>query len=128
MKSTMTRRGLGMRDARATRLTLAALGVLVSACRTTTPPVATVARPVSASVVDTLTHPAWTRNAVIYEVNVRQFTPEGTLAGVKAHLPRLKALGVDMIWLMPVQPIGRKNRKGPLGSYYSIADYTAINP
>src|SRR5439155_19818930 len=46
----------------------------------------------------------------------------------QAQLPRLKALGVDIIWLMPVQPIGRKNRKGALGSYYSIADYTAINP
>ena len=85
-------------------------------------------RATRASVVDTLTHPAWTRNADIYEVNVRQFSPDGTLKGVQAHLPRLKALGVDIIWLMPVQPIGRKNRKGPLGSYYSIADYTAINP
>jgi alpha-amylase len=73
-------------------------------------------------------HPAWTRGAAIYEVNVRQYTPEGTLAAFQRHLPRLKALGVDVLWLMPVQPIGRKNRKGPLGSYYSIADYRAVNP
>jgi glycosidase len=65
---------------------------------------------------------------VIYEVNVRQYTPEGTLAALQRHLPRLRSLGVDILWLMPVQPIGVKNRKGPLGSYYSIRDYTAINP
>ena len=54
-------------------------------------------------------------SAVIYEVNVRQYTPEGTLAALRPHLPRLKALGVDILWLMPVQPIGVKNRKGTLG-------------
>jgi len=75
-----------------------------------------------------VTPPAWSRDAVIYEVNVRQFTPEGTLAALQRHLPRLDSLGVDILWLMPVQPIGKLNRKGPLGSYYSIADYTAINP
>src|SRR6476469_9320311 len=90
------------------------------------PPVSAAAA--HAAPVDTLAHPAWSRRAVIYEVNVRQFTPEGTLRAIQPHLSRLKALGVDIIWLMPVQPIGRKNRKGPLGSYYSIADYTAINP
>src|SRR5512143_659476 len=73
-------------------------------------------------------HPAWSKNAVIYEVNVRQYTPEGTLAAFRSHIPRLKALGVDILWLMPVQPIGVKNRKGKLGSYYAISDYTAINP
>ena len=81
-----------------------------------------------ATTADTTLHPAWSRNAVIYEVNVRQFTPEGTFAGLQRHLPRLEALGVDILWLMPVQPIGKKNRKGSLGSYYSISDYTAINP
>jgi glycosidase len=65
---------------------------------------------------------------VIYEVNVRQYTPEGTFAALRRHLPRLDSLGVDILWLMPVQPIGKLNRKGSLGSYYSIADYTAINP
>ncbi len=75
-----------------------------------------------------VTHPAWSRHATIYEVNVRQFTPEGTLRAVEAHLPRLRRLGVDVIWLMPVQPIGVKNRKGPLGSPYSVANYTAVHP
>lgn len=75
-----------------------------------------------------VSHPEWSRTAVIYEVNVRQYTPEGTFAALQRHLPRLRNLGVDILWLMPVQPIGKKNRKGSLGSYYSIADYTAINP
>jgi glycosidase len=73
-------------------------------------------------------HPAWSRASVMYEINVRQYTPEGTLKALQAHLPRLKQLGVDILWLMPVQPIGVKNRKGKLGSYYAIADYTAVNP
>src|SRR5947208_2031947 len=77
---------------------------------------------------DVAVHPTWSRNAVIYEVNVRQFTPEGTLAALEPHLARLARLGVDILWVMPVQPIGVKNRKGPLGSYYSISDYTAVNP
>ncbi|MDR7332322.1 alpha-amylase family glycosyl hydrolase [Roseateles asaccharophilus] len=73
-------------------------------------------------------HLPWTRQAVIYQVNVRQYSAAGTLAAVQADLPRLKTLGVDILWFMPWQPIGRKNRKGTLGSYYSISDYTAINP
>ena len=77
---------------------------------------------------DTAFYPAWTRTAAMYEVNVRQFTPEGTFAALERHLPRLDSLGVDILWLMPIQPIGVRNRKGGLGSYYSIADYTAINP
>ena len=73
-------------------------------------------------------HPVWSRNAVLYEVNVRQYTPEGTFAALDRKLPHMDSLGVDILWLMPVQPIGKKNRKGPLGSYYSISNYTAINP
>ena len=76
----------------------------------------------------TVPHPAWSRHAVIYEVNVRQYTPEGTFTAFQKHLPRLQKLGVDILWIMPVQPIGVKNRKGPLGSYYSISDYTGFNP
>src|SRR5688500_9977554 len=77
---------------------------------------------------DTGFYPSWTRSATIYEVNVRQFTPEGTFTALQQHLPRLRAMGVDVLWLMPVQPIGVRSRKGGLGSYYSIRDYTAINP
>ncbi|MBW8770260.1 MAG: DUF3459 domain-containing protein [Gemmatimonadetes bacterium] len=109
---------------RATRTGVVVIGLLTAASGTGT----AQASGGAAKVADTLTHPAWTRNADIYEVNVRQFSPQGTLRAVQAQLPRLKALGVDIIWLMPVQPIGKKNRKGSLGSYYSISDYTAVNP
>jgi glycosidase len=65
---------------------------------------------------------------VIYEVNVRQFSKEGTFVEVQKALPRLKAMGVDILWLMPINPIGVKNRKGSLGSYYAVKDYKGINP
>jgi len=76
----------------------------------------------------TLRHPEWAKNLAIYEVNIRQYTPEGTFAALEQHLPRLKELGVGILWLMPINPIGQQFRKGSLGSYYSISDYTAINP
>lgn len=72
--------------------------------------------------------PAWADDASIYEVNIRQYTPEGTINAFAKHLDRLQKLGVEILWIMPVQPIGVKNRKGDLGSYYSISDYTAVNP
>ncbi len=73
-------------------------------------------------------HPVWTNNAVIYEVNIRQYTQEGTFKAFAGHLPRLQKLGLDILWLMPVYPIGELNRKGSLGSYYSVKDYKATNP
>ena len=73
-------------------------------------------------------HPAWTYDTVVYEVNIRQFSPEGTFKGVEAQLPRLKELGVDILWLMPMYEIGEVERKGSLGSYYAISDYTKVNP
>lgn len=75
-----------------------------------------------------LQNPEWSRKAVLYQVNTRQFTPEGTFKAAQKQLPRLKALGVDIVWLMPIHPIGEKNRKGGLGSPYSVKDYTAVNP
>lgn len=75
-----------------------------------------------------ITHPEWTKNATIYEVNIRQYTPEGTFKAFEKHLPRLKKMGVDIIWLMPVHPIGELHRKGTLGSYYSVKDFKGINP
>ena len=73
-------------------------------------------------------HPDWTYGSVMYEVNIRQFSPEGTFAGVEAQLPRLKDLGVDILWLMPMYEIGTEGRKGTLGSYYAISDYKKVNP
>ena len=72
--------------------------------------------------------PERAKDMVIYEVNIRQYTPEGTFNAFASHLPRLQNLGIDILWIMPIQPIGVENRKGGLGSYYSIKDYTAINP
>ena len=67
-------------------------------------------------------------NSVVYELNIRQATEEGTFAAAEKYLPELKNMGVDIVWLMPISPIGVDARKGTLGSYYSIIDYKAINP
>ncbi|WHO38526.1 alpha-amylase family glycosyl hydrolase [Sphingobium sp. AP49] len=73
-------------------------------------------------------HPRWSRDAVLYEINLRQFTHEGSLRAAQAELPRLQKMGVGIIWLMPIHPIGEKNRLGALGSPYSVRDYLAVNP
>lgn len=73
-------------------------------------------------------HPEWSRNAVIYEVNLRQYSDSGNVSSFARELPRLKELGVDILWMMPIHPISKEGRKGSLGSYYAVADYTAFNP
>lgn len=73
-------------------------------------------------------HPEWAKDAVIYQVNQRQMTPEGTFRAAETHLPRIRELGADIVWLMPVNPIGEVNRKGGLGSPYAVKDYLAVNP
>ena len=75
-----------------------------------------------------LRHPKWAYDATIYELNTRQATEEGTFQAAEALLPELRENGIDIIWVMPCQPIGKITRKGTLGSYYSIIDYCAINP
>lgn len=75
-----------------------------------------------------LKYPDWTKTANIYEVNIRQYTPEGTFAAFVPHMERLQKMGVDILWFMPINPIGEKNRKGTMGSYYAVKDYTAVNP
>jgi glycosidase len=72
--------------------------------------------------------PDWTKNANIYEVNLRQYSEEGNLQAFAKQLPRLKEMGVDILWFMPIHPIGELNRKGSLGSYYAVRDYKAVNP
>ena len=74
------------------------------------------------------TFPEWARNQVIYEVNLRQYSPGGTLSEFRQHLPRLKELGAGILWFMPLQPVGIRNRKGSLGSYYSIRNYCELDP
>ena len=67
-------------------------------------------------------------NSVVYEMNVRQYTPEGTFAAAQQQLPRLAEMGVDIVWLMPIYPIGIEGRKGTLGSYYAVKNYCDTNP
>lgn len=98
------------------------ISFLFTACKT---------KPVASDVK--ANYPEWVKNAVIYEVNVRQYTPEGTFKAFETHLPRLKELGVDILWFMPIHPIGIVDRKVPegytesLGSYYSVRDYKGVN-
>ena len=103
---------------------LAALALLLMPL----PVLAEPADPYAPESFEGILHPDWSRKAVIYQVNTRQFTSAGTLNAATAEIPRLKALGVDILWLMPIHPIGEKNRKGTLGSPYSIRDYRAVNP
>ncbi len=70
----------------------------------------------------------WSSNTNIYEVNLRQYTAEGTFKAFEKELPRLKDMGIEVLWFMPITPISEKKRLGTLGSYYACSDYTATNP
>ena len=72
--------------------------------------------------------PSWVKSATVYEVNVRQYSANSKLTSVTKDIPRLKKLGVKVLWLMPIYPIGEENRLGSLGSPYSIKDYKKVNP
>jgi alpha-amylase len=73
-------------------------------------------------------HPAWILQGNVYEVNVRQYTQEGTFNAFAKHLDRLKGMGVQTLWFMPINPISKLDRKGTMGSYYAVADYREVNP
>jgi len=75
-----------------------------------------------------ITTPDWVKNATLYELNIRQFSENSSFRSVEDQLPRLKKMGIDIIWLMPLQPIGELHRKGSLGSYYSVKDYWSVSP
>jgi glycosidase len=72
--------------------------------------------------------PAWVRAGVVYEIFPRVFSAEGNFNGITAQLDRLKELGVNILWLMPIHPIGQEKKKGTIGSPYAVRDYYAINP
>ncbi|MBK8194965.1 MAG: alpha-glucosidase C-terminal domain-containing protein [Lewinellaceae bacterium] len=103
------------------------VAVAMFSCRNQSQPTVQTAPPTPPRIYDP-SEPEWAKNAVLYECNTRQFSPEGTFEGVRKQLPRLKELGIGVLWLMPVHPIGKENRKGTLGSPYSVQDYYAINP
>lgn len=69
----------------------------------------------------------WAATANIYEVNLRQYTPEGTITAFQKELPRLRDMGIDILWFMPLTPISIEKRQGTLGSYYACSDYTSVN-
>ena len=72
--------------------------------------------------------PDWLRSAVVYEIFPRNFSQEGNLNAITARMDELKDLGVDILWLMPIQPIGEKMKKGAIGSPFAVRDFYAINP
>ena len=112
-------------------LTLLLLGLL-SSCKNDAPAASQATTPSATSTPtvkkDPRALPDWAKNATIYEVNVRQYTPEGTFEAFSNHLPRLQKMGVDILWFMPIYPISKTKRKGSLGSYYAVSDYRGINP
>jgi len=77
--------------------------------------------------IDSFKQVSWANTASIYEVNIRQYTGEGTFKAFEKHLPRIKEMGIDIIWLMPITPISQVNKKGSLGSYYACSSYTKIS-
>jgi len=113
---------------RKTILLFATLFSLLLSC-TNNPQVATAGTAADSDSAATIDgHPAWIEQGNIYEVNVRQYTPEGTFKAFEKHLQRLKDMGVQTLWFMPIQPIGVEGRKGALGSYYAVSDYRSVNP
>lgn len=78
--------------------------------------------------IDSFRQVDWANSASIYEVNIRQYTAEGTFKAFEAHLPRIKDMGIDILWFMPITTISQVNKKGSLGSYYACSSYTKINP
>src|ERR1700750_1449513 len=73
-------------------------------------------------------HPSWSLQSNIYEVNLRQYGKSASFSAFRAELKRLREMGVDILWFMPITPISVKDRKGVLGSYYAVKDYRAVNP
>lgn len=101
----------------------AGLPAMLVCCKTSTSPSPAPVAEAHASAI-----PAWILQGNIYEVNVRQYSPEGTFNAFAKHLDRLKEMGVQTVWFMPINPISKVARKGSLGSYYAVSDYTAVNP
>jgi len=104
------------------RIRLAALAACLSLAAGCT------ARPTKAPASALAPDTSWVARSAIYEVFVRDFSPAGDLPGVTQGLDRIQATGADVVWLMPIYPVGVLNRKEPLGSPYSLSDYRGINP
>ena len=117
-----------MRSVNSTRSVIFLLLLIAfSACRERAKQVADDSKGVDSVVIAT-GHPAWSLQSNVYEVNLRQYGKNSTFAGFQNELQRLKDMGVDILWFMPVTPISVKDRKGTLGSYYAVQDYQKVNP
>lgn len=101
--------------------------IILFGCENNKQPMEVASNPYQPETYIKINHPEWTKNATIYQLNTRQFSTEGTFEAAQRELPRLKELGVDVIWLMPIHEIGIKNRKGSLGSPYAVRDYYSVN-
>lgn len=107
------------------------LAIFAFACTPTEQPADVEQVPEGPALIEMAGHaplPEWAVDANIYEVNIRQYTPEGTFNAFGQHLPRLAEMGVDILWFMPIFPISDTKRKGSLGSYYAISDFKSVNP
>lgn len=100
--------------------------LIISSCNSPSTTKSITSDSTAANVVDG--HPDWIMQGNVYEVNVRQYTPEGTFKAFEQHLRRLKDMGVQTLWFMPINPISTVDRKGALGSYYAVSSYTTVNP
>ncbi|MEZ4883939.1 MAG: alpha-amylase family glycosyl hydrolase [Chitinophagales bacterium] len=89
---------------------------------------ATADTPIAAPAIEKPLVPEWHKNATIYEVNLRHYTDEGTFKSFESHIPRLKEMGIDILWFMPIHEVSVKERKGTLGSPYAVTDYKGVNP
>ena len=103
---------------------ITALVALLWACQ----PASQTADISAPKITSSVQSPEWTKDAVIYQVNTRQYSQGGTFKAVEADLERIKSLGVDILWFMPIHPIGETKRKGSLGSPYAVKDFQAVNP
>lgn len=99
--------------------------VFISASLLLGPGVSTAADSTNSSAAQS---PEWLRKSVVYEIFPRNFSPAGDFNGITAHLDELKDLGVNVLWLMPINPIGQKLKKGTIGSPFAVRDYYAVNP
>ncbi len=106
------------------------LSLCLAACSSEAPPAQKSETPKASTIFDVskAQTPDWAKDAVIYQINTRQYSDVGNFDAVKADLPRIKALGVDILWFMPIHPIGEVKRKGSMGSPYAVKDFQAINP
>lgn len=137
MRGVITKGGLHMGlNAKVTSMALAG-ALMFSACGNvntenkkpeTTEDSSVVTESVESAETKTSDAPEWVNSAVVYEVNVRQYTPSGTFNEFAEHLEELKAMGINTLWFMPIHPISKTNRSGTLGSYYSVDNYTEVNP